>query len=333
MIRVSTFIFALLLVGAAVAGEREERDSIGSLSGSLFAARDFLALEELAGSYRESQDRTSAGMLKLRKFYGGIDEAAPSNDPDPPDWAYAMDTVEQWIGEYPNSPTPYVAKAHLLAHHGWAYRGTGWASTVEPEDRVRFKQLSKKAKELLVAHKSVASRDPEFYSLVASADLALGSAEAEFRSSLDEGMAAFPSYDELYFRGREYYSPRWYGSEHAMESFIVEALRRTSDKRGREMYARLYWAAGQRTTGGYYFVGPIADWGMMRDGIRDLIGRYPDPWNVNHLAFFACVKGDLQLAEELIQMIKGPIIVSAWSGRGNFDLCQHRIDQNKTVQE
>lgn len=333
MTRVSAFIFILLLVGAAVAGEREERDRIASSSGSLFAIRDFGALEELAGSYRESRDRTSAGMLKLRKFYGGIDEAAPSNDPDHPAWASAMDTVEQWIREYPNSPTPYIAKAHLLSHRGWAYRGTGWASTVQPEDWLKLKQLARETREFLATHKSVASRDPEFYSSVASADLVLGSTEAEFRKSLDEGMAAFPNYDELYFRGREYYSPRWYGSEEAMESFIVETVRRTSDKRGHEMYARLYWAAGQRTSGGYYLVGPIANWGMMRDGIRELTERFPDQWNVNHVAFFACLRGDRKLAEELIQMIEKPIIESAWSGQGNFDLCQHRIDQNKTVRE
>lgn len=332
MIRITASIVALLLLGTAVAGEREERDYIGILSGSLFTARDFRALEELAGTYRESLDRTPAGMLKLRKFYGGIEDAAPSNDPEHPNWAMAMDTVAQWISKYPGSPTPYVAKAHLLITHGWAYRGTGNASTVDPDDRLRLKQLAGEAKELLLSHKNVVSRDPESYSSIATADIALGTAEGEFRSSLDEGIEAFPNYDEYYFRGREYYSPKWYGSEQAVESFAVEAMERTRDERGYEMYARLYWAAGRRPSGGYYFQGPIANWEMMRDGIGDLVERYPDQWNVNHLAFFACVNRDHQLAEDLVQLVVEPIIESAWTRGSNFDLCRLKIEQSKSVQ-
>ena len=316
---------------SVVADERGERDAIAEKVSGLFLSRDFQGLEEVATAYRAGSERTSAGMWKIRKFYGGIEDTVPKKDPDHENWSAAIEIIDEWLAAHPDSPTPYIAKAHILMHRAWAYRGTGYASTVEPGDAIQLKLHAAHSKGVLMQSKRIASQDPEYYSILASIDLALGSGEREYRKSLDEGLDRYPQYDELYFRGARFYSPKWYGSEEALAAFAAEAVERTKNERGHELYARIYWAAGRDPDGIHYFRKPAANWPLMRSGIKDLVGRFPDQWNINHLAFYSCLMRDLTLAGELIPMIEEPVLESAWYRRSNLEICRRKIRDQESA--
>ena len=51
-------------------------------------------------------------------------------------------------------------------------------------------------------------------------------------------------------------------------------------------------------------------------------------WNINHLAFFACIKRDPLTARDLVDIIEEPIILSAWwSNERNYALCKNWLSQ------
>ena len=317
--------FLLAISAFASANELEQRENIQLESRDYFLAGDFQSLESIAKQYRATEERTESGLLKLPLFYDGIARSAPIEATDAEAWRTALDQADRWIATMPKSPTPYIAKSHLLLKRAWAYRGTSYANDVAMWNMLRFKQEAKKARDLLIENKSIADSDPEFYGSMLSSLLATGDKEEDYEDYLDEALTKFPNFDALYFSAATFYDPRWCGSESELSHLALQAVGRTSESRGLEMYARIYWAAGQRKSGGYYFMEQPADWQKMRAGIQEIVSRYPDQWNINRLAFFACLKEDYELARELMDDIVEPIIDSAWYQDKNYLICKSRV--------
>jgi len=313
----------LASVSTVAADESVIRDRIKKESEDLFRANDYAGLESIAARYRANGTRTPSGLLMLPLFYLGVADVAPEEGANRQAWKSVHDAADRWLAQYPNSPTPYIAKSHILLRRAWAYRGTSYASDVGLWNMLRFKQEAKKARDVLLARDSLTKSDPEFYTEILSTLLATGDREEDYRAYLDEGLTKYPDYDALYFRALVFHDPRWGGSENDIARFAAEAVGRTSEARGLEMYARIYWSAGQRRSGGFYFQNPPADWTKMRAGIRDLVNRYPDQWNINHLAFFACIRKDAEVAGELLEMLVEPIVESAWHSNRNYEGCKN----------
>lgn len=78
------------------------------------------------------------------------------------------------------------------------------------------------------------------------------------------------------------------------------------------MYARIYWYAAQTIYGNDLFVGSDVRWENMRVGIWDVLDRYPDQWNIQNFAFFACLTQDATTLADLMAMIDGPPIMRVW---------------------
>ena len=78
------------------------------------------------------------------------------------------------------------------------------------------------------------------------------------------------------------------------------------------MYARIYWFASQREFDNDLFRGSKAMWPKMKAGFDDVIRRYPDAWNLNHYAKFACLAGDRSKTREVLAKLPGEPIASAW---------------------
>ena len=49
----------------------------------------------------------------------------------------------------------------------------------------------------------------------------------------------------------------------------------------------------------------------MKTGINDVLKLYPDQWNINNFAFFACMAQDRPMTKALIDKIQTPI-KAAW---------------------
>ena len=118
-----------------------------------------------------------------------------------------------------------------------------------------------------------------------------------------------------------YLLPRWQGSHAKMEAFANAAVEKTKDKDKTGLYARVYWAA----TGTVKKHRIVADtgvvWDKMRQAMFDVLEQYPDQWNYNHFAYFACMAKDRDTTKSLINQIKIPMN-NVWETTEVFDVCR-----------
>lgn len=70
------------------------------------------------------------------------------------------------------------------------------------------------------------------------------------------------------------------------------------------------------------FVNGQADWKRMKSSFDELILKYPDPWNYNNYARFACMAQDFLTMRELDKKIAGNPIPIAWNNDiGDYNQC------------
>ena len=78
------------------------------------------------------------------------------------------------------------------------------------------------------------------------------------------------------------------------------------------MAARIYWFASQPQFDNALWRDSLAAWPRMKDGFEDIVARYPDPWNLNAYANFACLAEDKQKVLELFKRIGTDVVPQAW---------------------
>jgi hypothetical protein len=49
--------------------------------------------------------------------------------------------------------------------------------------------------------------------------------------------------------------------------------------------------------------------------------RYPDQWNLQNYAHFACQARDVETLRKLLPRIEQPVLADAWSGAMSFPVC------------
>ena len=64
-----------------------------------------------------------------------------------------------------------------------------------------------------------------------------------------------------------------------------------------------------------------ADWPRMRRGFERLTHDYPDRWNINAYAKFACVAGDARTLKQQLAKIGQAPILDLWGSMGFFSQC------------
>jgi hypothetical protein len=280
-----------------------------------FLQEDFSQLEEVSRVYRTEKNRTSSGLWKLTLFYGGIGSAIMTQTRGKETEAGFRELEEKiarWTQKYPASPSAHIALSMALINHGWAYRGDGYASTVKPEAWAPFRKYIAMARQNLERHKAVAAADPRWYETMLTVARAENWDRGQFDSLLNEALGREPLFYQTYFLALEYLLPKWHGGTQEIEAFAQDATRRTSKQEGRGMYARIYWFAAQTQFRNAIFTDSLATWSRMKDGFEDVVARYPDAWNLNNYAKFACLAQDKPKTRELLKRADFSIVPEAW---------------------
>jgi len=330
-------LFFVLLLSVTTfssrAGELEERAEYDKRFSTLFLQEKFKLLDKQADEYRVTQSRSSSGLWMLTHFYAGIGSVA-NTDQDEKYWRSIESTALKWVASNPDSAAARNVYADFLVRHGWKYRGGGWAHEVRMEDWKPFYEKLAKAREYLSQNKRIASTDPRWYELM----LQIARAEGWERNKVDEliyeAVSKYPYFYQIYFAALDYLVPKWHGNREEVEKFANFTVKHTKSKEDMGMYARVYWYASQTQYGNDLFVNSSVVWNKMKIGIDDVLARYPDQWNINNFARFACLAGDMNKTMELIGRIEGAPIPRAWRGDVNhFSVCKTwatRSIQSKT---
>lgn len=318
------FYFTMLLVGSLVfsnqsfsATELEDRARISKTAQDAFLRGDFSRLEETSRSYRTTKNRTASGIWKLTLFYSGISigiDAEAKANAKQQEAAYRKlnDKTKKWAQQYPDSPSAHIAQSIVHISHAWAYRGGGYAASVKPEAWPLFRKYISLARQNLETHKTVAAADPRWYETMLTVARAEGWERSKFDNLLNEALDREPSFYETYFSALNYLLPQWSGGTREIEEFARKAAQRTLKQEGRGMYARIYWFASQTHFENDLFSKSFAAWPLMKNGFEDIIARYPDDWNLNNYAKFACLAHDKPKVRELMKRIERSIVVEAW---------------------
>lgn len=317
-------LFGLLLAFTAVAkaDELQDRQKIIEQVKHAYGKENFSQLESLTGQFRRDKSRTSSGLWKLTLAYSGIHSAIAGGRGLSDEWfKYMEEKTAIWIAAYPKSPAARLAHADALISHGWFFRGGGYSNTVTESGWNHFNKYLALAYDHLEKSKAVASNDPRWYDLMLDVARAQGWDKARFDKLLNEAISKEPGYYEIYFSALDYLLPKWHGDINQVEQFAQEAVRKTRQQEGLGMYARIYWYASQSQFGNELFNESQVFWPMMRRGFDDVVSRYPDAWNMNNYARFACLAGDGQKTRELMPKIYNGWLVQAWGSPELFAQC------------
>lgn len=320
--RLIFLLAALILSSPTSANELQERESIKNTVSQLFIKEQFEDLSKLSIKYLKTEERTSSGLWKLTLYNSAISGITDKNNRDEKYWSDLEAKTLRWIKSQPDSPSGYIAYATILMNHAWMYRGGGWSHEVREEDWEPFNAYVRKAKQHLIENKSIASNDPRWYETMLSIATAEGWSDEDFETLINEATSKHPFFYQIYFMAIDYLTPKWHGNKEKIEEFARKSVITTAPKDKFGMYARIYWYASQTNYGPALFTDSAVTWDSMNRSIDDVLAQYPDQWNINNFAYFACLAGDKDKTYALIKQIQPTLIDRAWGITSFYYQCK-----------
>jgi hypothetical protein len=315
------------LVATVQAGELQERDEVWENGARLAQERKFAEIDRLTEAYLAQGSRTPSGLWKSGLLAGGVDEGLlrpkPSADAD---WDRLEAMTLEWARDRPDSALARVTHAEMIVRRGWAIRGGRYAHQVAESAWRPFHGHINRARAYLESEKRIASSNPDYYRLMLEI-IKAQKGEGDPYPVLEEGIARHPGYYPMYFSMLDYLLPKWHGDESKIEKFVKQAVDATETIEGQSMYARIYWYASQSDYGDDLFYRSFAHWDRMKDGFEDVLKRYPDQWNLQNYAKFACDAQDPDALGNLIRRVEMPLLIEAWGSRERFEACERMAGQ------
>lgn len=320
-----TLLFCLLVcvLDSAAARDDDPRpiNNFAAKTAQMLRAGDFQGLEKMAANLRAKSLLLSDGQPALSGFYAGVSKCVEMRCGDErmafEDWKEHEELLARWRTKFPDSITAMTATALYWKEYGWHARGLGYANTVNQDQWATFKSRVEKARSLFEAIRTRTDKDAAWYEGMLSVAKALGWSEGAFESIYQEGVRRFPGHLPLYFLKAAQLSPRWGGSQSAYSRYIDSVVKATSKDMGETMYARLNWSSWSPRM----FNDGQADWTRMKRGFERLTQDYPDYWNINAYAKFACLAGDAPTLKQLLAKIGQAPILDVWGSMGFYSQC------------
>jgi hypothetical protein len=312
------------------------RKNIEDEVASAFSSEDFEKLESYYITYRQRTNRTKTGLWKLVFFYSGIQNTYSNlisiKETDENSWNKIKSKISKWINLYPQSPSPYIIYSRFLIDSGWHFRGQGYSKEVNNEAWKLLDENVELARNNLENSKEISSVDPEWYTNMLEIAMLQGWSKQEVKELLQEALFKEAYYHNTYHAAFKYLQPKWHGNSFAeLEQFARDTAKITSKCEGKTMYARLYWRSISYEGDYINNIGLDPNkvkWERLKIGFDDLITRFPDTWNINIYAKFACLAQDKTKTQELMDKIGGTPINDAWGDIGyDFSYCQSWASQ------
>lgn len=304
-------------------GEMEIRESIKAETAQAFTKGDYAAIEARYAKALSSSERTSSGLLvaNLIRLAAVPDPSGDSQVPGRGDHWDAVDRkLDVWARQFPKSSLVAIVQSESFQGRARSWRGGGYARTVPPEAWSKVREYARRAFDALMAREEAGRQDPYWYVEMINATRLDAWPADRFTSLVLQATEAHPLNYDIYFAAVLSLVPRWGGSTTAVAQFADYAVTQTRKSEGQAMYARIYWAIADSLDA--EFSGPKVDWKRIRVGFDDIVKRYPDAWNLNNYAKFACEARDYTTAKRVLARIGEDIDPRAWGSRANFVRCR-----------
>lgn len=299
-----------------LANRRDEE--LGAAVASLFFAamqsdEQLDALESAASKFRSKNAKTANGESKLGLLYDSI-----VVDPQDPRLDLFLD---RWFARWPQSPTPYIIKSHVLLLDAVGARSLrslhfDQAQSVQlPADKLRSLQ------KYLETHKKLARIDPHWFVLAAHTARLAQTGEMAFTALITEGLSQHPTYTAIYDAGTDYFMPGRTGDPSSLEKWASQLSSQTGLVDAQGAYARVYWHAFLFGERGKIFQRAVIDWRKFKLSSASLLQADPSPQNFARMTLMSCIAGDRQETKRLFAVSSEPLSFYPWSGNEERDIC------------
>lgn len=305
------------------ARESETRRAIQGEVRQAFVTDDYASIETRYAEALSSSERTASGVFVANLIRMAVvpEPSGNSQAPGRDDHWDAVDRkLEKWARQYPQSSLVAIAQSVSFREHAWSWRGGGYARTVTPEAWTKVREYGQRAFDALMAREAVGRKDPYWYVEMINIARIQGWPADRFSALVQQATGAFPLNYDIYFTAAFSLVPRWGGSAAAVAQFADYAVTQTRKSEGQSMYARVYWSVAEILDA--ELSGPEVDWKRIRAGFDDVVKRYPDSWNLNNYAKFACEARDYATAKRVLARIGEDVDSEAWGSRANFVRCR-----------
>lgn len=287
-----------------------------------FNNENYDELEKLSSEYLENKQRTSSGKWKLSILYHAFSIIASEAGTHEVRWTNVMNKSDAWIEKFPNSSTARIAKGLLLSSYAWRVSDYEYTRYIPKEEWPDFIDQLNAAKQYMNEIKDKSDNNPGWYLVMSEIIQGLDAEEDEYMTMINEGLDKHPEFYPIYFLAIDYYGKMGDEGIKKIEVFVNSSVKRTKDIEGKALYARLYWYAYQSIYGSNLFNLSDAIWPNMKEGISDVLKKYPDQWNINNFAYYACLVKDQKMTEELMGKIDKPLLDDVWKTQEFYNNCQ-----------
>ena len=301
---------------------QETESSISSKVQASVESDDYAALDRLAASYRSPKAITENGESSLTYFYRTLSNRYLSFDKDDSEqWDARIRWAQRWVEMQPKSATAHVVLARTWFNRGMSYRGEVASREVPAANWDPYRLYVGKAADHLLANRSVAERDPYYYSIMQHAAFRLKRPDLVEIQIFDEGAARYPYFFGLFSVSAFYRMPSYGGSFEAIENFARHAMAHVPPKDGDVLYFRIYEDllvnAGLHPFGTSTF-----DWAVASRGIDRLVAQYPSQRNLERSAYFACIAEDRERTTRLMKQLRSTPDFNLWGSEVVYDYCK-----------
>lgn len=287
-------------------------------------SQNYKALEALYIQLNAAEGRSPSGLWMLEVYFNTV-KSFVHGGVDPEHWQAMQERAKDWQRQIPGSVAAQIFEAYVHFEHAIVQRGFAPAKAVNPNDLWYMSVWARQGIDALQKVEGQAAAHPEWHramiSLLPYADKSASDVDRVVR----KGMRVQAGYAPMFFEASYYLLPKWGGSNAMIDRLARDASAASSGTEGRAMYARIYWSLDNTEFHGTLFKASHASWPDMKNGFVDIVARYPDPYNLNAFAYYACLAGDYATVDDLLNRIASDLILEKWGERGqeNYERC-HR---------
>ncbi|WP_158549383.1 hypothetical protein [Lysobacter silvisoli] len=311
--------------------EHQVRDDISAQATKLlWNDGSFVEVDRAYRGYLSRGDRTPSGLWVHGVFANAVIGSLtqlyrPATDKD---WERVEAKTLAWTRSAPKSSLARIVHAESIRQRAWRIRGSGYSNTVPATAWKPFYAHILRARAYLTSQQALLADDPNYYATQIGL-IRESPGGADPTPMYEAGIKRFPAYYPIYFSMLDHLLPKWHGDAESIEVFAQAAAKRSRATEGRGLYARIYWYASQINYGDDLFAESKARWGAMKAGFDDVVERYPDQWNLQSYAKFACDAGDRATLAKLLKRIGTNYEDRAWGSRAKYESCRRMVSVSK----
>lgn len=281
----------------------------------LYNSEKFVLLDRAMKEIVSSNEQFITGRSAVSAIYWAFRELMPSNGAR----GNEMERISRWKAAVPDSYfVPFAIARHQYSK-AWNARGTGYSSSASKETWELFTTRLQAAEQTLLDAPKPLKETPLWHNLLLAISLDSDRVKSDRWLVFGNAVQKWPEYYDFYDVMLSRLVPKWGGSWTKVDAFINEWTEKNSIRGGRSLYARLY--SGLR----YQRVSPeetLLDWSKMKQGLVDLVVRYPAPEHLNLYASYACYAKDKEaFGDAMSRLTPDTLDNDKWLEGHSYDAC------------